>query len=242
MEITKETAPAALPIEETLTQEVVNVQGQKDSSIVNNSVDTTASAQNEIKHKNLLDSSKKPFDVKIHQVDGSGNPIFTKSGRFKKKKIEQILNQPQNSSFVNGRDYDATAMTFTNIVFTFGKRIGGKAGEPLIIRDSKTQAIVYNEEMEFFKATKNYCIKKNIPDLPVGVALALVAAPYLIRVSGAYIQTESGSIVTQGIIAKVKGIFKRKKKDAARADIRNDGNGQNNTSPKESPSIQKQGN
>lgn len=205
-----------------LTQELPEVQVQVDEHI---------------EEDNIKVASGEEFNSDIHLSDAEGNPVLTKTGKFRKKnksqrlKDEEIKKQQQQTESTKAAARAATMLTIQG-----GIMLGGDAGYP--VKDIKNNI---DEEHHLYYSFDKYFQEKGISDFPPGVALVLAVGQYYGRV----LMSEKGSTKAKLSFywfkdkwAKFRNKRKKAKEHGARNDSGDNRVGQDNPSNEESPRIQ----
>ncbi len=181
------------------------------------------------------------FNPAIHAVGKDGNPVLTKTGKFRKQRVVSTVGKAQNAapragvtSIVNGTlatnegQRKMAANVATDATFSVGMILGGTPAKPLV--DPKTGV---DERFQLFCAWDNYLKAKNINDIPAGVALAIGLSGYFIRVS----MLEATRQKTRSFWGKMKDKIVNvtaSKVYASQSLSGNDGKRENNPSTKDS--------
>jgi hypothetical protein len=181
------------------------------------------------------------FNPSLHAVGKDGQPVLTKTGKFRKQRVVSTVGKTQNpaqkagvTSIVNGGigtnegQRKMAANVATDSTFAFGMILGGTAAKPIV--DLKTGV---DERYQLFCTWDNYLKAKNINDIPAGVALAIGLSGYFIRVS----MLEATRQKTKSFWGKMKDKIVNvtaSKVYATQSVSRNDGERKDNPSTKDS--------
>jgi hypothetical protein len=190
----------------------------------------------------ILDNQGQKFNSHIHAVDSDGNPRFTKSGRFMKKRggAAQKLNLPKSEEQKREETqaqigtYEA-ACAATAIYIQTGVALFGDEWQPEQLPHASEEEVLIHSFDRYFQA-------KGVYDIPPGFALAIGLGSYAARrLSKPKTRTRFEQFKDWAVGKFYTYKSKRNKKDASHSGDRKDGQRENNAGQKDSASSQGQG-
>ena len=165
-----------------------------------------------------VDSEGTTFDPELHAVDKDGMPSVTPLGKFRKRRGASKIKTQTAAQEYQQKINNATAAANAAVDMSIQslQLLLGPEWEPI-------QQDGHDERAALKAATTNYFIAKDINDFPPGVALAVVVTSYAMPriVAGKETQTRLGKAKIW--FAEKLNSFKRKRKDAAQSNSRDDG-------------------
>jgi hypothetical protein len=221
---TENAVPIDTPIDDSL-RDIADTIAEASPDVQQHVVDARAAEETQ-KADGPVDADGVPYDESIHSKGTNGAGVFTAKGTWRKRRGYAGRASPSRNSTVGSMaqptEADANVEALKNaarsagialaqMTFMTGQIIGGIEWKPILRED-----LGVDENAFMTDAYTNYCLAKNITDIPPGVALSFALI--------AYIGPRFAMPITQSRMSKVKdwatmkiAAYKGRKANKARA-------------------------
>ena len=184
----------------------------------------------------MKDDNGTVFDPEIHATNKDGEPSLTSTGKFRKKKgaskiARKIEMDPAAKEAQAAR---AAGRLAADMLVVSATSIGGPEWQPVGMKDGQQVQADFNEHENLRKAFADYFEAKGISDFPPGIALTIAVSAYAVPRLTTGKETKTRLAKAKIWFSELGNKFKKKGKDNAQPDTRDDGKRQNDTSEKPS--------